>query len=255
MNYVLYDGQNRKAFLPFTFTRPVCELRIGILTIREKWERYLNKKLSVKTVDYLSEKWPAMTTADNVLIDGSVLPNPALISEIEKLQLGEALSFKGQVFAFRSAEVEVPSDFSRHKIHEYSNTLFKLEHTWELFSKNDEALRDDFQLLTRNRKSQPLSATNQVVQPDQIFLEEGASVEFSILNASTGPIYVGKNAQIMEGNIVRGGLALNEGAVLKMGSKIYGATTLGPFVFVFGVQLGALEKKCGSNSFEPHCLN
>ncbi len=229
MNYILSDGTHREALFPFTFTRPVAEIRVGVLTIREKWEKWLNASVSVKTEDYLSTKFPLKTSDENVVINASYLPDSDLVKAIQKLQLGEALMDGDTYIAYVTAQPEkdfVPSDYVTI---DYKSKGLTIKNTWDIFSNNGKALQSDFEVLTAGRKSQPISKTNQVVNPENIFLEEGAKVEFSILNASTGPIYIGKNAEIMEGCIVRGGFALCEGAILKIGAKIYGPTTAGPF--------------------------
>ena len=229
MNYILSDGIHREALFPFTFTRPVAEIRVGILTIREKWEKCLNVSVSVKTEDYLSTKFPLKTSSENVVINASYLPNLDLVKAIQKLQLGEALMDGDTCIAYGTGTVETVFDVSNYTIISYQPKGLTIKNTWDIFSKNGEALQSDYDILATGRKSQPISNTNQVVNPENIFLEEGAKVEFSILNASTGPIYVGKNAEIMEGCIIRGGFALCEGAIVKMGAKIYGPTTAGPY--------------------------
>lgn len=227
MNYVLFDGANRNQLLPFTYTRPVADIRVGILTIREKWEKWLNSTTSTVTEDYLAEKWPLVEMEANIMINASFLPTAELIEQILGLQQGEAIFFEEDVVAFYAMEDE-DVDFSKVKSVEMEGSAFLIEHTWDIFKKNGEAIVADFELLTRDRKSQPISATNAVIAPENIFLEEGARVECAILNATEGPIYIGANAEIMEGSIVRGALALCDNATLKMGAKIYGPTTIGP---------------------------
>lgn len=229
MNYILSDGTHRESLFPFTFTRPVAEIRVGILTIREKWEKWLKASVSVKTEDYLSTKFPLKTASENVIINGSYLPDTDLVQAIQKLKMGEALMEGELCIAYVTNSPENDFDASNFVTVDLQPRGLTLKNTWDIFSKNGEALQSDFAILTAGRKSQPLSSTNQVVNPENIFLEEGAKVEFSILNASTGPIYIGKDAEIMEGCIIRGGFALCEGAIVKMGAKIYGPTTAGPF--------------------------
>ncbi|WP_420322926.1 GlmU family protein [Flagellimonas sp.] len=234
MNYILSDGPQRKALLPFTFTRPVAEIRIGILTIREKWEKYLQTKTSFKTEDYLSEKYPLVETDDNLVIVSSFLPNKSLADQVLSLKEKQAIYHQDRIVAYRTKNPEAEfntSDFSRI---EFEDDILTVDYTWDIFSKNGEALQADFDLITERRKSAPISGTNQVVCPENIFLEEGASVEFSILNATQGPIYIGKDAEIWEGGLIRGALALCEKAVVKMGAKIYGPTTVGPHGKVCG---------------------
>ncbi|MEM9076096.1 MAG: GlmU family protein [Bacteroidota bacterium] len=234
MNYILSDGNHRDSFFPFTFTRPVADIRIGILTIREKWEKHLKGFISFKTVSYLAEKFPLNVASENVVIMGNVIPNADLSKRLMELKPSEALYHNEQLIAYNTSDPSLDFDASAYKRIEWEPSVFAITEVWDIFSKNGDALQSDFELLTQGRESQPISQTNQVVHPENIFLEEGARVEFSILNASTGPIYIGKNAEIMEGCIVRGGLALCDNAVLKMGAKMYGPSTFGPYCKVGG---------------------
>jgi len=228
MNYILSDGNHREDLFPFTFTRPVSEVRVGILTISEKWEKWLKAPVSFQTEEYLSEKFPLSVTAENTVINGSYLPNKSLMEAIQNLQMGEVLMDGEDYVAYTTDNPQSKFSSEEYVTVHFKGDCIKIKNTWDIFSKNAEALQVDFDLLTQGRKSQPISDTNKVKNPENIFIEEGASVEFCILNASTGPIYVGKNALMMEGCMVRGGLALCENAILKMGAKIYGAVTAGP---------------------------
>jgi UDP-N-acetylglucosamine diphosphorylase/glucosamine-1-phosphate N-acetyltransferase len=234
MNYILFDGTVRRALLPFTFTRPVADIRIGILTIREKWENYLGSTITTITEDYLSERFPMVEMEENVLINASFLPNADLVDLVANLNEKEAVFCGEEVIAFYTKETQEEVDFSNYKHIEFEGPVLRLENTWDIFSKNGEAMQADFDLLTKGRKSAPISKTNSLVNPENIFLEEGASVEYSILNASEGPIYLGKNSEVWEGNLIRGGFALCEKAVVKMGARIYGPTTVGPYSKVCG---------------------
>ena len=233
MNYILSDAGHRNAFLPFTYTRPVADLRIGILTIREKWEKYLEVATSSLTETYLQEKFPLKVVSQNIVINSSFFPNKELVVAVRKLDQGQALVHNGALIAYATADPTVPVKLAAYTALPFDGEVRRIQHTWDIFSMNDAALREDFELLTAGRESQPVSATNTVIG-DAIFLEEGATVECSILNTTTGPVYIGKNAQIMEGCIVRGGLALCGHAILKMGAKIYGACTFGPYCKVGG---------------------
>lgn len=234
MNYILFDGPYRNNLLPFTFTRPVADIRIGILTIREKWEAHLGYTTTTITEDYLSDKFPMVEMEENILINASFLPNVELVEMVKNLEVNQAI-FKGEeVIAFYTKEAQDDIDFSKLEALEFEDDILKIEHTWDIFSKNGEALQDDFDLLTKGRRSQPIPATNNVLNPENIFIEEGASLNFTTLNASTGPIYIGKNAEIMEGSIIRGPFALCEGSTVKLAAKIYGPTTVGPYSKVGG---------------------
>lgn len=234
MNYILFDGPARKALLPFTFTRPVADILIGILTIRQKWELYLGSTTTTLTEEYLSEKFPMVEMEQNVMINASFLPTPNLVEIIQNLGSNQAV-FKGEeVIAFFTNEEQEEVDFEAYEIIEYQDDCLTVEHTWDIFSKNSAALRADFELLTQDRKSQPIPKSVNVIAPENIFIEEGAKLEFVTLNAATGPIYIGKNAEIMEGTVIRGPFALCEGAGVKMAAKIYGATTVGPYSKIGG---------------------
>ena len=228
MHYILFDGDRRTALLPFTFTRPVADIRIGILTLREKWERYLKAEVSYLTEEYLQEKFPLETGSDNLLIQGSVLPDPELVKAVLALAPRQALWAGERLLAYRSPEAVGPAGSEPFQRIDYPFELMQVRNTWDIFSMNGPALEADFNLITSGRRSAPLSDTNRVIAPERIFLEEGARVEYSILNASEGPIYIGKDAEVMEGNMIRGGFALLDHAVVKMGAKVYGPTTVGP---------------------------
>ncbi len=234
MNFILADGNYREHLLPFTFTRPVADIRIGILTIREKWERVLNCEVSALTESYLSVKYPLVLDKMNVVINASFLPNQDFVDAVRKLRLGEALIFNEEVIAYATGDPQKGFDLAEYKSIVLNSTLITVKNTWDIFSKNGEALQADYDLITTGRKSAPIADTNRVIAPENIFLEEGAQVEHSILNASTGPIYLGKDTLVMEGNMIRGAFALCEKAVVKMGAKIYGPTTIGPYGKVCG---------------------
>ena len=228
MNYILFDGPVRNALLPFTFTRPVADIRIGILTIREKWEKYLGYTTTTITEEYLADKFPMVEMEKNVMINAAYLPNEVLAEMVMALEENQAIFSGEEVIAFYTTDTQDEVDFDEYDIIEYTEEGLKIEHVWDIFKKNDAALREDFELLTEDRTSQRIPASVNTIAPENIFIEEGAKLEFVTLNASTGPIYIGKNAEIMEGSIIRGPFALCEGAVVKMGAKVYGATTVGP---------------------------
>lgn len=234
MNYILFDGTVRNALLPFTYTRPVADIRVGILTIREKWELHLGSTTTTITEEYLSEKYPMVELEENVMINASFLPNPELTALIQGLTEKQAILAGDEIIAFHSTDEQDEVDFDTYEIIAYEEDSLRIEHTWDIFSKNAAAIQADFDLITKDRVSQPIPATVNVIAPENIFIEEGATLNFCTLNASSGPIYIGKNAEIMEGCVVRGGLAMCENSVLKLSAKIYGATTLGPYCKVGG---------------------
>ena len=228
MNYILFDGTVRNQLLPFTYTRPVADIRVGILTIREKWEKFLGFTTTTITEDYLSEKYPMVELEENVMINASFLPNEDLVNMIKNLSENQAILCGDEMLAFYTTASQEEVDFDTYEVFEVDCEYTRIENTWDIFSKNAHAIQEDFKLLTEDRESQPIPEGVQCVNPDNIFIEEGAQVLFSTLNASNGPIYIAKDAQIMEGCNVRGPFALCEHATLKMGAKIYGGTTIGP---------------------------
>ena len=228
MNYILFDGPARNALLPFTFTRPVADILVGIMTIRQKWEMRLGSTTTTLTEEYLSDKFPMVEMEENVLINASFLPNAILAEMVGNLESNQAI-FKGEdVIAFYTDENQEEVNFDTYEIIEFQGDCLRVEHTWDIFSNNDAAIREDFELLTEDRKSQPIPKSVNTISKENIFIEEGAKLEFVTLNASSGPIYIGKDSEIMEGSVIRGPFVLCEGAVVKLATKIYGATTIGP---------------------------
>lgn len=238
MNYILFDDKSWDNLLPLTFTRPVCEIRAGIFTIKEKWENHLQTNISYLTKDYLNQKYILKTSPENILINGSVFPNDDLIEKIGDLKNGEALLKNEQLIALKCDQKEISgfnyNDHKKYKPTEYQKDIIKINWLWEIFSLNGAAIESDFKWVTKNRKSQPISSTNNLLGKENIFIEEGAMIEFATLNAITGPIYIGKDAEIMEGSLVRGPFVLCEHSTLKLGAKIYGPTTIGPHCKVGG---------------------
>ncbi|OZV68110.1 GlmU family protein [Winogradskyella aurantia] len=234
MNYILFDGPYRNNLLPFTFTRPVADIRVGILTIRQKWESHLELTTTTVTEDYLSEKFPMVEMEENIMINACFLPNLEVVAQLKILKQNQALFKDEDVIAFYVKEGEEVSDFSTFEAIEFEGDILKIEHTWDIFAKNGEAIAEDFDLITAGRTSEPIPTSVNVLNAENIFIEKGAQLNFATLNASNGPIYIGKNAEIMEGSVVRGPFALCDSAVLKLATKIYGPTTVGPFSKVGG---------------------
>ena len=233
MNYILFDGENREALLPFTYTRPVADIRIGILTIREKWELSLGATTTTVTEDYLSDKYPMVEMEQNIMINASYTPNEALVHQIKNLKENQAVFDGDTMVAFYTLE-DQEIDIDSLEVFQSEGTLLKIETTWDIFSKNGAAIKADYKLLTADRTSEPIPEKTVAFSPDNIFIEEGAKLPLCVLNATDGPIYIGKNTEIMEGSMVRGPFALCEGSTLKMGAKIYGPTTVGPHSKVGG---------------------
>jgi len=237
-NYILFDDSSWNRLLPLTFTKPTAEIRFGISTIKEKWENILGSKCSYLTKPYLQVKYKAVIRDENILINGSVIPGNNLITEIHGLGINEVLVKDEVIVAVNTTDKglteinEETCKTCRH-IHSKSNFL-KINHLWELFKHNGEVIVKDFESLTKGKKSVDISGQNRLLNPANIFIGEGARVEFATINASTGPVYIGKDAEVMEGSVIRGPFVLGEQSTLKMGARIYGPTTIGPFSKVGG---------------------
>lgn len=234
MNLILFDGELRNHLLPFTYTRPLAEIRIGILTIREKWERHLETKASYYTPNYLAKKFPLKIEDENLLVNGALCPDLRLFGKIIELKAGQGL-FKEDVLLAAKLNGEDTVDFdSRVKEDiQYEQEINLIDRPWKIFKLNGAELKRDFKLLTAGRTSASLSNTNTIIG-DELFVEDGVEAEGAIINAATGPVYLAKNSTILEGVAIRNGLALGEHSTLKMGAKIYGATTVGPHCKVGG---------------------
>ncbi len=226
------EPENIANLYPLTLTRPAADLRCGMLTIAEKWMHDLgveSTETGFITRDYLQtagSPYPRIDSNDVcIFINGSALPNPNWVQAIKKLPLGHALTHAGKLVAFHGTN---PNE-SPETMTAMEDSLDWIDRPYHIFALNGKEIVQDFARITAGRISAPLSDSNRTIGDFPIFLEEGAKVECCTLNSKEGPIYIGKNAEIMEGSLVRGPLALCEGAVLKMGSKVYSATTLGPY--------------------------
>lgn len=233
MNLVLFDTSQRNLLYPFTLTRPVADLRVGIFTVREFWENYFKTVSYSITEKYLQQKFPNTNERDVLLINAAFIPTADFFEALKQIKDEEAITKEGMVLAAKTSlynnwQIEDinPGRFSVHK--ELPGAIRYLHYPWQIFQLNDEAIRNDFKVITKGKKSAPLSPTNKTTGAENIFIEEGVKAEFVTLNAATGPIYIGKDCEIMEGSIIRGPFAMLNRSVVKMGAKIYGATTLGP---------------------------
>ena len=239
MNYILFDDSCRENLLPLTFTRPVSEIRVGILTISEKWKMYLNADISYSTQEYLSQKFPSRVLGDNIFINGSLLPDSEIVKEINRLNFSECLCRNGVILAFRVSKDDAGlfngavESINLNK-REYVGDVIKIEYPWDIFSQNEHEIIADLTLVTKGKESLPLGSSNKLIGNGIVFIEEGAKVECATLNTTYGPIYIGKDAEVMEGALIRGPFALCEHSAIKMGAKIYGATTIGPHSKVGG---------------------
>lgn len=235
MNVILFDQeQSWKNLLPLTYTRPVSEIRIGILTIKEKWDLELNTVCSYLTKSYLNHKFPLKEETNSLFINGSLCPNTSLRNEIKKLKPQQVLLKNNVILALVGTSKDLNAIHAIEKI-EFSGEVLAVKNVWDIFQKNGDALKLDFELLTKNKKSQALSNSVTVIgDKNLVFLEEGAKAEACILNTTAGPIYLAKDAEIMEGSVVRGPFSLGEHSALKLSTKVYGPTTIGPHCKVGG---------------------
>ncbi|MFP5470241.1 MAG: GlmU family protein [Bacteroidia bacterium] len=236
--YTLFDGSAHKNLLPLTFTKPVAHLRVGIFTIQQKWEKHLEQHVSVRTKDYLSTKFNGNNKAGGTGISANILPTSDLVDVIKNLENKQLLTYKGKLIAINplpAANENLDAYLKDFTKVEYDTEISTLDHPWDIFRKNDAEIRTDFEFIKIEKKrSKQSGVANTLINEKDIFIEEGAKVTGAFLNATDGPIYIAKDAEVMEGCLVRGPFALCEHAGLKMGAKIYGATTVGPHCKVGG---------------------
>lgn len=217
------DNDKHLNFAPLTLTRPVVKLRFGMLTMEETWLNMLSKEQvnkSYKTESYLQTLYPSDSSFD-YLIAGNCKPGTTLVNEILSLTTNQSLYHKGEWVCTKGTKND-------NRVDSKCEETIMVNEIWELFQQNEAAAKIDFDLLTKNKRSQAISASNQVIAQENIFIAPGAKIECAILNGSTGPIYIDKDAEVMEGAIIRGPFYLGEHSTVKMGAKIYGATTIGP---------------------------
>lgn len=240
MNIILFDPPEiRRSLLPLTYTRPVCLLRCGIVTIQEKWARHFDASPSCYAESYLQSKYPMQAADDNLLINGGLLPDDGLVSEIRALQPGEGLSMGSELLAARVSKKQldllIDSHFTADFLSLSDRETNLIRHPWDIFLRNGAEIRADFKMITAGRTSAGVQDVHSIVYgAENIFIEEGARVKAAILNAEHGPIYLGKNSEVQEGAVIRGPFALCEGATVNMGAKIRGDSTFGPFCKVGG---------------------
>ncbi|MCF0207742.1 MAG: glucose-1-phosphate thymidylyltransferase, partial [Bacteroidales bacterium] len=224
MKVLLSDKGFHLRFQPLSLTRAICDFRVGILTIREKWEKYLGDKVFVETEDYLMPKYEALPDDISVVVPAVVLPNAELANAIKNLKCGKLVAN-----GFVLAESKNPGDEVA-----FDGSFSFLKSLTDIFSLNGSEISNDFALLTQGRKSAEISKTNIVFGKNPLFVEENCSVECATINTNEGPVYIGSNAEIMEGANIRGPFAMCEHSVLKMGAKAYPDTTIGPWCKVGG---------------------
>lgn len=229
MSIVLFDPASRESLHPINQLKAIADLRVGLLTIKERWERLLGEELLVSTVDYLQSLYAPLEEVEHFWINAAILPSPALVSAIRRLKQQEVLMYEGAVVAANGFSSCNLIDWKSFSAIPFTDGLKVIRYPWQLFQWNAELIRSDFELVTSDRRSQPAPEGCILVNPGQIFIEEGAVLEHCIVNASEGPVYIGRGTLVMDGAILRGPFAAAEKAVIKMGAKIYGATSIGPY--------------------------
>lgn len=238
MNYILFDDpQVRTNLLPLCYVRPIANIRVGILTIAEKWEYYLGRVPAIETAPYLQASFPSYWHPDNLLINSHICPSPPLLEAINGLEKGQALYKKETLVA---ARVSDQNAFKRlqegegNKIY-FTDKIYSIQHVWDVFALNGLEIQADYELLTKDRSTEHISDLHTVIyNPDQVFIEPGARIKSAILDAEKGPIYIGKKAQVHPGSIITGPFALGEGAHINPGGRMRGDTTIGPYCKVGG---------------------
>lgn len=226
MNVILFDEEeNRKNLLPLTYTRPVAAIRIGILTIKEKWDAWLTTTCSYFTEDYLAKKFPVKKQENSIYVNACVCPDELFIKALASLKTNQKIMHQDKLVAWCGDHY----DATKFEKVEYTRALVMINNVWDIFQKNGDAIKADFELLTKNKISQALSETVTVIGDKKlVFVEPGAKAEACIFNTTAGPVYLGKDSEVMEGSSVRGPFALGEHSALKLNTKIYGPTTVGP---------------------------
>ena len=235
MSIVLFDGVAHQQLLPLTYTKPVAALRVGIFTIQEKWNHYLGAETSIRTKDYLTEKFKGNNAKTEIGVFAGLLPDEDIVDTINNLEENQLLMHNDQVIAIcpLPAVEDMNDALAKMTVLKYDGALNIINRPWDIFKLNGEELEKDFEIVIAEKESAEIDASNTIIG-SSVFIEKGAKVTCSILNSATGPIYIAKNAEVMEGCMIRGSFALLENAVLKMGAKIYGPTTIGPFCKVGG---------------------
>ena len=257
MAIILFDDNAHNTLLPLTYTRPVADLRIGILTIAEKWAKYLDADFSFYTQDYLQAKFLLNIQNDNIFINGSVCPDEAVVEAIKNLSSGQALRYNDILVAVKLNDIYAAGFNALNNYVDaitYTNPLVVLQHPEDIFRNNDTELRKDFKLLTKGRKSAKLSSTNTIIGTN-FFAEEGAQAECCSFSTINGPIYLSANTEVWEGTNIRGPFALCEHSQIKMGTKIYGATTIGPYCRIGGEVNNAVVWGYSSKGHEGYLGN
>lgn len=249
-NYVLCDDPViREQLLPFTFTRPIANLRMGIFTFEEKWSRLLDGISGFYTVDYLSNKYPFHPKGPSEggvwVLNASILPTVQLAEKIKQLTEEDVLVYGDTWVAFFVTETQWNEKgkiypkaldcLSGRETVSYDGDLMKICHPWDIFSLNDKQIKADLELLMKEKPSYTIDGEGMSTWGAYpLYAEPGARVDHALIDTSEGPVYLGRNSRIMPGSLVKGPLALCEGSIIKMGAKIYGGNTFGPYCKVAG---------------------
>lgn len=234
-NFIIYDDSSiRPWLLPFTFTRPVSEIRCGIWTLTQKWQHFLKARPSFLTESYLQPKFPLLTTDDNVFLNGAVCATKSIAKAVGSLNEGEALIGNDLIIAYRSP-YEVVDPKNELKLISFIEPFTVIQRVWDIYGENGAQIKADFEAITHNRTSQPIDDPyTYCYSPHQIFVEEGANIRASVLNAQNGPIYIGKNATIHEGSVIMGPFSLGNDATVNWGAKMRMNTSIGPYCKIGG---------------------
>jgi UDP-N-acetylglucosamine diphosphorylase/glucosamine-1-phosphate N-acetyltransferase len=256
MNIVLFDDPLLRAqLLPLTFTRPVAKMRVGILTIAEKWSTRLGADVSFSTQPYLSAKFPEVVTNDNYWINGAICPDEAFIAVLRLLKPDDAIEKDGRILVVRTSEAEVP-EVIVGKVQSYDGDLTIIDHPWKIFNHNGAQIRADYDLITKGRTPHPAPDKATVIYNESnVFIEEGVSLKACILNAEIGPIYLGKNSQVQEGAMIRGPFSLGERSIINMGGKMRGDTTIGPDCKIGGEVANSVIFGCSNKAHDGYLGN
>jgi UDP-N-acetylglucosamine diphosphorylase/glucosamine-1-phosphate N-acetyltransferase len=225
MPVVLFDTIERRKLFPLTYTRATADIRIGILTLKEWWEKLLEQEVYVRTEEYLMPLYHNVPPGDHICVDASAIPTPALIEKIQALKAGQSIHDEKGLIAYHTSDrgdIQTIGDIKR------------LCYPWQVFQWNDEILRAQFKMFTKDKFGVQTAESTHVINASEVFIEDGCVIEHAVLNASEGPIYIGKNVTIMEGSFIRGPFAIGDNSVVKMATRVYGATTIGPHCTIGG---------------------
>ena len=237
INYVLFDGVYHQKLKPLTLTRPVADLRVGIFKIHEKWEYLLGEKVGIRTKDYLGKSYNSFNDNAGVGISGALIPNLELCDAINTLKEKTIMMKEGKVLAIKPLPVEssdVNNELEGYKIVQYTSEISMIEKPMDIFKLNGDQIEVDLKFYIKNKDLNSNPESGNLIIGDRVYIEHGAKVMGATLNSSDGPIFISKGAEVMEGSNLRGPLIVMENSVIKMGSKIYGATTIGPFCKIGG---------------------